>query len=104
MQPTNVKEHLCACKKSTERTEEQIQAMFRRINRLTGQLNGVKKMIEENRYCIDILIQLSAIDKAVKGLASLIMEDHLKTCVVEKIQKGNTQVVDEITDIFKRFN
>ena len=61
-------------------------------------------MIEENRYCIDILIQLSAIDKAVKGLASLIMEDHLKTCVVEKIQKGNTQVVDEITDIFKRFN
>ena len=104
MQPTNVKEHLCACKKSTERTEEQIKDMFSRINRLTGQLNGVKKMIEENRYCIDILIQLSAIDKAVKGLVSLIMEDHLKTCVVEKIQKGNTQVVDEITDIFKRFN
>lgn len=104
MQPTNEKEHLCACKKSTERTEEQIKDMFSRINRLTGQLNGVKKMIEENRYCIDILIQLSAIDKAVKGLASLIMEDHLKTCVVEKIQKGNTQVVDEITDIFKRFN
>ena len=104
MQPTNVKEHLCACKKSTERTEEQIKDMFSRINRLTGQLNGVKKMIEENRYCTDILIQLSAIDKAVKGLASLIMEDHLKTCVVEKIQEGNTQVVDEITDIFKRFN
>ena len=104
MQPTNVKEHLCACKKSTERTEEQIKDISNRINRLTGQLNGVKKMIEENRYCIDILIQLSAIDKAVKGLASLIMEDHLKTCVVEKIQKGNTQVVDEITDIFKRFN
>ncbi len=104
MQPTNVKEHLCTCKKSTERTEAQIKDMFSRINRLTGQLNGVKKMIEENRYCTDILIQLSAIDKAVKGLASLIMEDHLKTCVVEKIQKGNTQVVDEITDIFKRFN
>ena len=104
MQPTNVKEHSCACKKSTERTEAQIKDIFNRINRLTGQLNGVKKMIEENRYCIDILIQLSAIDKAVKGLASLIMEDHLKTCVVEKIQKGNTQVVDEITDIFKRFN
>ena len=104
MQPTNVKENLCACKKSTERTEEQIKDISNRINRLTGQLNGVKKMIEENRYCIDILIQLSAIDKAVKGLASLIMEDHLKTCVVEKIQKGNTQVVDEITDIFKRFN
>ena len=104
MQSTNVKEHLCACKKSTERTEAQIKDIFSRINRLTGQLNGVKKMIEENRYCMDILIQLSAIDKAVKGLASLIMEDHLKTCVVEKIQKGNTQVVDEITDIFKRFN
>ena len=60
-------------------------------------------MIEEDRYCDDILIQLSAIDKSIKSLANVILESHMHSCVLENIQKGNTQVLDEIVDLFKRF-
>ena len=53
-------------------------------------------MIEEDRYCNDILIQLSAINSASKSIANLILENHMKTCVVENIQAGNTDVLSEI--------
>ena len=60
-------------------------------------------MIEEDRYCDDVLIQLSAIDKAIKGLANEILDEHMKSCVIENIQKGNYEVLDEIVTLFKRF-
>ena len=74
-----------------------------RINRLVGQMNGIKKMVDEDRYCDDILIQLSAIDKSIKSLANYILENHMHSCVVENINNGNYQVLDEIVDLFKRF-
>ena len=60
-------------------------------------------MIEQDRYCDDVLVQLSAVDKSVKGLANLILEAHMHTCLIENVQAGNTEVVDEIVDLFKRF-
>ena len=94
----------CCLQKNSRRSESQIKDFQNRINRISGQLGGVKKMIDENRYCADILIQLSAINKAVNSLASLIMEDHLKTCVVEKITAGDTQVIGEVVELFKKFS
>lgn len=95
----------CACcrLKKRPRSEEEKKALVSRVNRLTGQMNGVKKMIEEDRYCDDVLIQLSAVDKAVKALATIILEEHMKSCLVEDVQKGNVAVVDEIVDLFRRF-
>ena len=95
----------CACcrLKSKPRSEEQKKALVSRINRLTGQMNGIKKMIEEDRYCDDVLLQLSAIDKAVKSLATIILEEHMRTCLIEDVQKGNTAVVDEVVELFRRF-
>lgn len=60
-------------------------------------------MVEEDRYCDDILIQLSAVDKSVKSLANLLIDKHMKSCVVREIKAGNVDVLDEITDLFKRF-
>ena len=74
-----------------------------RINRIVGQMTGIGKMVDEDRYCDDILIQLSAIDKAIKSLANVILDTHIHTCMVEEIQNGNTAVVDEIVDLFRRF-
>ena len=93
----------CCCEKKKIRSEEDKKALINRINRITGQMNGVKRMIEEDRYCDDVLIQLAAIEKSIKSLATVILEDHMKTCLVSSIQNGDTSVVDEIVDLFKRF-
>lgn len=93
----------CCCNKETIRTKEEQKDLENRINRIVGQMNGIKSMIEENRYCGDIIIQLSAIDKAIKSLANLMLDRHLHTCVERDIKDGNFSVLDEITDMFKRF-
>ncbi len=97
-------EDKCCCTTRTKmRTQEEKHALESRINRIIGQLNGIKNMICEDRYCDDILIQLSAVDKSVKSLANVILETHMHTCLVENVQAGNIAVVDEIVDLFKRF-
>ena len=89
--------------KSKKRTSEEKKALISRINRISGQISGVKKMIEEDRYCDDVLTQLAAIDKAVRSLSSLIFKEHMRTCIVDDILKGNVEVVDEVVELFKRF-
>lgn len=74
-----------------------------RINRIIGQMNGVKKMIDDDRYCDDILIQLSAIDKSIKSLANVILENHMNSCLIENIKNDNYEIINEIVDLFKRF-
>ena len=74
-----------------------------RLNRAIGQLNGVKAMIEDDRYCGDVLTQLAAAESAVRAVSRMVMQDHLKTCVVERIQQGDTEVVDEVMDLLRKF-
>ena len=86
----------------TERSEQDKKIMVNRLNRISGQVAGVKKMIVNNKYCNEILIQLSAICKSVKSLANLIIENHLYNCVVKDIKEGNLGVLSEVTNWFKR--
>lgn len=92
----------CNCKR-TLRSEEEKKALKSRLNRISGQISGVGKMIDEDRYCDDILIQLSAIDSAIKSLANTIVERHMSTCVVREIKNGNTEIIEEVVNLFKRF-
>lgn len=89
--------------KKTKRSDEDKNKLVTRINKLIGQMNGIKKMIEDDRYCDDILIQLSAIDKSIKSLANVILDNHMHTCLIENIENGNYEVINEIIDLFKRF-
>lgn len=93
----------CCSNKTKKRTEEEKKKIESRINRLIGQMNGIKNMVNEDRYCDDILIQLSAVDKSIKSLANYILENHIHSCVIDNINKGNYEVLDEIVDLFKRF-
>ena len=93
----------CNCEKTTVRDEKEKKLLINRINRINGQVNGIKKMIEEDRYCDDVLIQLSAVNKAIKSLANHIIERHLNTCVMSQINEGNYEFIDEIINLFKRF-
>ncbi len=94
----------CCCEvKKKVRDDSEKKALVTRINRLTGQMNGIKKMIEEDRYCDDILIQLSAVCKAIKSIANIILDNHMHTCLIDNIKNGNTEIVDEVVELFKRF-
>ncbi len=89
--------------KTKLRDDNNKKILINRINRIIGQTTGIKKMIENNRYCDDILIQLAAIDKSIKSLANVILDDHMHSCLIENIKNGNDKIVDEIVDLFKRF-
>ena len=89
--------------RTTVRSEEEKKAIASRLNRITGQLQGIGRMVEEDRYCDDILIQLSAADKAIRSLAAYILDAHVHTCLIRDICAGKTEVVDELVDLFKRF-
>lgn len=89
--------------KVKRRTEEEKTAIINRLKRITGQMNGIVRMVEEDRYCDDVLIQLSAVDKAIKALANMLLDAHMHTCLVEQVKAGRLDAVDEIVDLFKRF-
>ena len=91
-------------KKTTKRNEETKKQLTNRLNRIEGQIRGIKKMIEEDRYCNDVLIQLSAVESSVKSLSNQVLETHLLTCISNEIEKGNLEVIDELISLFKRFN
>ena len=94
----------CTCKhKNTPRDEEFQASLQRRLNRAIGQLGGVKAMLDDNRYCGDVLLQLAAAEKAIHRVSELVLENHLHTCVVEQVCEGNEDVVDEAMDLIRKF-
>ena len=94
----------CPCRhKNTPRSTELQADMQKRLNRAIGQLNGVKAMIEDNRYCGDVLMQLSAAESAVHSISAILLQSHLETCVVEQIEQGNTEIIDEAMQLIKKF-
>ena len=97
-------ESCCCDRRKTVRSEEDKHAFQSRLNRIAGQINGVKRMVEEDRYCDDILVQLAAVEASVKSLTAFILKHHLHRCVAERIEEGDTDVLDEIVDLFKRFS
>lgn len=75
-----------------------------RLNRISGQINGITKMVENDTYCNDVLIQLSAVKNAIKSLSSHILENHLYMCVTRDLENGELDTIDELISLFKRFN
>ena len=95
----------CPCRhKSTPRSMELQADMQKRLNRAIGQLNGVKAMIEDNRYCGDVLTQLAAAESAVRRVSEMVLAEHMRTCVVEEVRAGNDKVIDEVMALMRRFS
>ena len=79
-------------------------ALLKRLNRIEGQTRGVAKMVEEDRYCVDVLTQISAIQSALDALALQLLESHTKGCVRSAIRSGNGEAaIDELMTVVKRF-
>ena len=92
------------CSKSKHRTEDEKKYLRTRLNTIEGQIRGVSKMVEDDKYCNDILIQLLAINKSIKSLSTDILKGHLSTCVVEDIKNGKLEVINEIMDLIGRLD
>ena len=76
--------------------------LIKRLSVIEGQIRGISGMISDDRYCNDILIQISSAESALRSLSNYILENHMRTCMTDEIKKGNTAVIDEIIDIVKR--
>mgnify|MGYP001034358858 CR=1 FL=1 len=90
------------CPKTKERPQEEYKDMIRRLNRIEGQVRGIKRMVEENVYCTDILVQVAAVNAALNSFNKVLLANHMKTCVVKDIREGKEETVDELLGILKK--
>ncbi len=97
-----MKENSCSHKK-TYRGEEEKKKIKNRVNRIEGQLKGIKRMIDEDTYCNEILTQLSSIEKAVRSLSNYILENHLYSCISQDLEDGKLESIDELMSLFKKW-
>ena len=88
--------------KKTVRSETTKKDLITRLNRIEGQIRGITKMIDDDRYCGDILIQLSAVSNSIKSLSIKMLEKHLKHCVKNQILEGHEEVLDEVSELMKK--
>ncbi len=90
--------------KSTHRDDPTVQDMLKRLNRLEGQIRGIKSMVEEDVYCDDILTQVAAVKSALDAFANQLFAQHVKTCVVRDLKAGKDDIIDELMVTVKRLS
>ena len=86
----------------TYRAEEEKKAMLTRLKRVEGQIRGIEKMVEQDQYCPDILIQVSAATSALNSFTKVLLSNHIKGCVARDIKHGNDETVDELCNVLQR--
>lgn len=84
------------CEKTTIRSEEQQKKLIHRLNRIEGQIRGIRGMVEKNAYCADILTQSAAVNAAVNAFNKELMASHIRECVARDIRDGKDEVIDEL--------
>ena len=92
----------CLTGKHKDRDEKEKKDLMNRLKRIEGQVRGVENMLENDCYCIDILMQVSAITSALNSFNKVLLANHLKTCVAENIKEGNDEVVDELAKALQK--
>lgn len=92
----------CCRQRNIKRDPQELNNLKKRINRIIGQMNGISKMLDENRYCGDVLNQVAAANSALRSLGYLILKTHMDTCVKDKILNGEDNAMDELLEIIKR--
>ncbi len=90
------------CKKFVHRSDDEKNSYIKRLNRIEGQVRGINKMVEDDRYCDDIMIQISAVSSALKSLGQEILLNHMKTCMVDDINNKKYDTIDEVMELCRR--
>lgn len=84
------------CHKTKERSPEEYKKLINRLNRIEGQVRGIKRMVEEDAYCTDILIQVAAANAALNSFNKALLAEHIRTCVADDIRAGKDDTIDEL--------
>ena len=93
---SGVSEKKCCCTKTTERSDEEYRKLINRLSRIEGQIRGIKKMVESDTYCTDILVQVSAVNAALNSFNKVLLANHIRTCVANDIRDGKEETIDEL--------
>ena len=92
----------CCCQKKKQRAESETKALINRLNRIEGQVRGVRKMVEEDVYCTDILIQVSAVNAALNAFNRELLAEHIRTCVADGLREGKEDVAEELVQTLRK--
>ena len=92
------------CSRSKHRTEEEKKYLQTRLKTIEGQVRGVSKMIDDDKYCDEVLIQLLAINKSIRSLSNDVLKSHLSSCVVNDIKEDRLEVLDDVIELIGRLN
>ena len=89
-------EEKCCCHKTKERSDDEYKRLINRLNRIEGQIRGIRGMLEKDAYCADILTQSAAVNAAVNAFNKELLASHLRSCVANDIREGHDEVIDEL--------
>lgn len=90
------------CYKTKERSEKEYKDLIHRLNRIEGQVRGIKGMVERDVYCTDILVQVAAVNAALNSFNRVLLANHIKTCVISDIREGKEETVDELVQTLQK--
>ena len=102
---TNIKTECCPCAdahKVKERGRQEYKDLIHRLNRIEGQVRGIKGMVEMDAYCTDILVQVAAVNAALNSFNKVLLANHIKTCVTRDIREGKEETVDELVSVLQK--
>ena len=92
----------CCSHKTKQRTDDEYKKLIHRLNRIEGQIRGIRGMVENNAYCTDILIQVSAVSAALNAFNKELLANHIRTCVTDDIRNGKDEVIDELVTTLQK--
>ena len=92
----DMKEDACCVRKTKERSPEEYRSLIHRLNRIEGQVRGIRGMVEKDAYCTDILTQVAAVSAALNAFNKELLANHIRTCVTRDIREGREETVDEL--------
>lgn len=99
----NKEQRDCCCgKKSKNRTETEYKDLLNRLNRIEGQIRGIRGMVEKNAYCVDILTQSAAASAALNSFNKVLLSNHIHTCVADGIRQGDEEVIEELVKMIQK--
>ncbi len=90
------------CHKTKERSEKEYKDMIHRLNRIEGQIRGIRGMVEKDAYCTDILVQVAAVNAALNSFNKVLLANHIKTCVTNDIREGREETVEELLAVLMK--